>query len=718
MEDHQESAAPTPAPRRSVPAEWPADAALLPLEREVVQKAASGEPVDLLDGSPTDPLAMEAWGPERTIRAALLRRLLVDPTSAVHSRGIRLRGVRISGALDLEAATLRCPLRLFACYLDAPEPVHLNYADVPLLELRRCRFAGLEGERLVVSKKLDLSGARISGPVRLSDAEVSGLLSCSGAEFLGDTNGYALMADGLTVHGRVFLRNTVVTAGALRFVDAVISGQLDCSGASLSGLDPDGYVLYADGLTVGGGVFLRDGFAAAGAIRLPGAKIGGQFHCRGGQLLGSDASGYALLLNRARIGSDLWLDQGFIAEGAVRLHGAVIAGHCNCQAAQLQGRDADGNALVADGVSVGGDLVASTFQGTALLARGAIRLPGGAIAGQCICRGALLLGRDAAGNALTADGLRVGSDLFLDRGFTATGAVSLRAARVGGSCSIEDAQLGDDVALHADGLEINDELRWAPRSPVVGRVYLDRASAGRLVDWWDPWRGGEHPSTHWPSQGRLSLTGFTYDGFGGKHLATVDQRLDWIRCGHATRDNGQAATFAAQPYEQLIRVYRQAGLEADARKVAIAKRNDLRRYGGLTRWARTGNWILDKTIKHGYRPLRAAALLAAVYVVTLVVLWAAQHQPNMIVPAKDVGSIASKPTAEVCVEGYPCFYPAGYAFDAVVPLINLRQAENWRINGSADWGWALVAGAWLAAGLGWAFSTLTVVGYTGLVRKD
>src|SRR3712207_9343494 len=81
-------------------------------------------------------------------------------------------------------------------------------------------------------------------------------------------------------------------------------------------------------------------------------------------------------------------------------------------------------------------------------------------------------------------------------------------------------------------------------------------------------------------------------------------------------------------------------------------------------------------------------------------LWAAQHRPGLIVPAKDVRAIDPAPTAERCVDGYPCFYPAGYAVDAVIPLVNLRQVENWRLNGSADWGWAFIAGTWVATEIG------------------
>ena len=90
----------------------------------------------------------------------------------------------------------------------------------------------------------------------------------------------------------------------------------------------------------------------------------------------------------------------------------------------------------------------------------------------------------------------------------------------------------------------------------------------------------------------------------------------------------------------------------------------------------------------------------------------------MIVPAKDTKTITPAPTALHCSPAYPCFYPAGYAIDVVVPIVNLGQAEHWRPDGHAAWGSAYLGVEWVATGFGWAFTTLAVAGYTGLVRKD
>ena len=92
--------------------------------------------------------------------------------------------------------------------------------------------------------------------------------------------------------------------------------------------------------------------------------------------------------------------------------------------------------------------------------------------------------------------------------------------------------------------------------------------------------------------------------------ASVEQRLGWIRSQY---EGDKPAAFAAQPYEQLADMYRQAGQDTEAREVAIARRRDLRKYGNLNWYRRFGNWFLDKTIRYGYQTWRAAVGLAAVF---------------------------------------------------------------------------------------------------------
>ena len=62
-------------------------------------------------------------------------------------------------------------------------------------------------------------------------------------------------------------------------------------------------------------------------------------------------------------------------------------------------------------------------------------------------------------------------------------------------------------------------------------------------------------------------------------------------------------------------MYYQAGQDDQARKVAIARRADQRKYANINPYRWFGNWFLDWTIKYGYQTWRAAAGLVVVFAV-------------------------------------------------------------------------------------------------------
>ena len=511
-----------------------------------------------------------------------------------------MRGVRISGHLNLKAEALRCPLSLDCCYFDGDEPVCVDNASASRLILTRCQLPGLSGEMLAV-KEFDLSDSTLTGPLQLSSAYVSGRLSCRNAHLTGtDSENNALFADWMKVGGGVFLDEGFTAAGAVRLPGADITGPLVCSGAQLSGTDRELNALHAVGIKVSGGVYLESRFTTAGAVRLLGADITGQLSFRDAQLTGTDRDGNALVADGLKVAGGVFLTGEFIAAGAVRLPGADITGPLVCSGAQLSGTDREPNALHADWMKVGGGV----FLDEGFTAAGAVRLPGADITGPLSCHGAQLTGTDRDGNALHADWMKVGGGVFLDKGFSAAGTISLVAAHTGASVYLIPAALAGEkeVALNAARAQIGDTLRWEPAVQVLGQVNLEGAIVGQLEDVWS----SERPNGYWPTCGRLRLNGFAYSRFGGEKLANPKDRLAWIRSQY----QGASAVFATQPYEQLASVYRQSGSDIQARNVAIARRADLRTYGNLNLYRKAGNWLLDKTIKYGYQSWRAGLGLA------------------------------------------------------------------------------------------------------------
>jgi hypothetical protein len=297
--------------------------------------------------------------------------------------------------------------------------------------------------------------------------------------------------------------------------------------------------------------------------------------------------------------------------------------------------------------------------------------------------------------------------VYLDGAFKARGALQFNGSLIGGSLYLKPREIYGDKALLAAGMQVRHEFVWGPENQVAGLVNLERAATQRLVDDWS------RPNAYWP--GLIRLADFKYEGFGGAQ-GTWEQRREWIKHSHNTPAPLVPARFASQPYEQLARVYREAGQDTDAREISIARRRDLRQCGELNNFRRFFNWLQDWTIKYGYETWRAVVMLIVVYVLALLGTLVAQHYDAVVVPVKEVKGVPL-PRANKCRQTYPCFYPAGYALDLVVPIINVRQAENWRLNGAVSWGWVYVGGAWIFTGLGYALTTLIVVGYTGLVRK-
>lgn len=634
---------------------------------------------------------------------------------------IRLLGVRIDGSLDLTGA-------------------QIESATGPALDLGDSIIGGslflisdTAGRRPVIRGRVDMGSARISGQLLIRNAtlEESSTSPVDSGYSRSRLRGSALSAPRLSVGAETTLE------GTCRIIGGVDLAMSDMSSLSIHG----GCSLQADGRTAldlthaefRSGVTIEQGVEVRGTLRLAGTHIRGDLALQGVRLraperaaltspstgiigppdsTGTGASshdmGYTLVADGVKVAGNVLLNDGFASTGALRLRSADIAGSLICSGALLEGRDQDGYALIADELTVGSALLNEGFSSA-----GAVRLPGANIARNLVCSGAHLTGQDNQGVALRAGGIKVAS-IYLNDGFTATGTIWLVLAIIRGSADPAPDKPADGVTgLDASHAQIAGTLNWIPTAPVEGVVSLQGAAAGELVDDW----GSGRNNGFWPTGGQLRLDGFTYGRLGGAEPATVRQRLAWIRSQYQPKVSKMAAPFATQPYEQLASVYRQAGQDTEARRVAIARRSDLREYGNLSPLRRAGNWLLDKSIKYGYQTWRAVAGLVLLYLIVLALSVLAQHH-GLIAPVGNVAGLHPVPVATRCTSNYPCFYPAGYAIDTVIPIINVHQATYWGPNGDTPWGWIWIAGTWIATGLGWALATLLVAGYTGLARQQ
>ncbi|RSS64012.1 oxidoreductase [Streptomyces sp. WAC07061] len=454
--------------------------------------------------------------------------------------------------------------------------------------------------------------------------------------------------------------------GRLKLRGAQITGLLDLSGAAVTPYVEiracrfDGEVQVSETRF---GTLRLDNCAVP---RLEGARL----HTEGDLHLARCRVARGIRLTDAQIGTDLLLSHSVVH------------------------RDHRGRAVAADGLAVAQDLQADMLE-----THGEVSLRGAKVGASMSLRGARLSNSDGR-RALNAPTLTVERTLYLtsiglssptadperpyDWGRTPTTGGPVQRFECRGGLRLDDGRFGDSAdfygarfELHADQ-EVSlrrvqtPELRFVGEAPERGRVVVSGAKVVKLVD----------RSTSWPGRDRVSMEGFVYEVLAPRGHFPLSRRLEWL----------EAATpeYSPEPYERLAAVLRAGGEDAGAREVLVAKQRCRR--ATLPPAARAWGYLQDWTVVYGYRPGRAALWMA--------VLWAAgtllflRHEP-----------------APIKADEHPQWDAALYALDLLLPVIDLGQQGQWKLEGGWQWGSAALVL------LGWILATTVAAGASRLLRR-
>ncbi len=634
--------------------------------------------------------------PRYTIRAELIRELVLGRSGdRLDPLGVRLHGARITGTLDLTHVPAVVGLELRGCYFE--RAVLLTGARLPWLTLSASHLSALDGDGLrvegdvLLSEGFTATGRGDEGAVRLLGAHISGQLNLNGARLTNET-GPAFIGDGLHVYGDVFGGGFVATGhgelSAVRLPGAHIKGQLNLNRAELA--NQAGPALIGDGLQVDGGLVLAEGFTATGhcergAVRLPGAHIGGQLNLDHAQLINN--AGPALIGDHIQVNGGVFLDRftatGHGEDGTVRLPDAHISGQLNLDGAELT--NYTGPALIGDHLQVDSDMFAEGLTATGHSTDSAVRLSDARISGQLNLNGAKLTNQ--AGRALIGDHLQVGSDMFAED-FTATGHSTDGAVR------LPDAQISGQ-------LNLNGAMLTNPAGPVLD---LEDAEAKHLflpAQVICP-HGSAKRSTCATPERRIALSGLVYTS-----LHTVGWH-EWLHLiTHHTRD------YRPQPYQQLAAVLKATGRESTARDVLIAQQQDLHDRGELGgRLVKGAHQLWGVLAGYGYRSGRVAVALLVALLVAAGLGVAAGHT------SLGPGRYVTAQTSETDNPNSPCslFEQIGVGIDRSLPLASTGVANRCDFDTSSSLGEAFTAAAWILQALVWALAFLVVAGYLRLRR--
>ena len=658
---------------------------------------------------PTIPDHDDKWKNEhRTLSAIFLNTILLHEPfrNNIPYRGVRISAAYIQGEFDLIDAVLERPLMLDKSIFSSK--VDLRRLVTPtLVNFDGSRFDGeLNMDSASIGGSLYMRNSKGSEDVVLRGAEIDRQLAMKGSTFKGE-----LDMNGISVGGSLFMHdgaqfNTVDLRGAnigrqLAMADSTFKGELDMNGIS-----------------VGGSLFMHDG-AQFNTVDLIGAKIGRQLTMNGsafkGELIMNGISvGDSLHMQDGTQFNTVDLSFAII-DRQLAMADSTFKGKLNMNAISVGGslymRDgAQFNTVVLRGAKIQVQLAmnGSTFKdeldmngisvgGSLHMRDGAqfntVDLIGAKIGGQ------LTMNDSSFDDQLMMNGISVGRSLLM-RNATYSNNVDLRRAKIGVRLeligSIFDGELDMDSTLIGSSLIISNTefknmtnltfLSVGSNLEIQGGVLrrldltgtriertLKLSGTGKSNLKWKNIECEDNTSqspkmtlrnakvdvledtdNFWPNH--FELEGFTYNHLARSGL--YGQKTSLQRDSDSFKRWLEAdKTYSPQPYTQLARVLRTAGLEDMAEEIQYASRDRMLSESSLSLFKFLFLWALKLFIGFGIGEKNFFALLWMAGLVALGTL--------ILINSKERDRPSTLLDSRV-----DCFI---YSLDMIIPLIHLRE---------------------------------------------
>lgn len=190
--------------------------------------------VDFQATGPNDDLVGAAsWGADRTIRAEVMASLLLGAGESLpgHFPAVHLRGARIAGLLDVAGAAVSCALVGEFCCFDTP--LAFTETTTRSVRLADSRLAGLDGTRMRVEGVFDFCRTEVETVLRIDRAAIDADLLLQDAVVGAAGSEDAIAARGLVVEGELDA-SKMTSRGPVRLTDARISGSVLLANATIS----------------------------------------------------------------------------------------------------------------------------------------------------------------------------------------------------------------------------------------------------------------------------------------------------------------------------------------------------------------------------------------------------------------------------------------------------------------------------------------------------
>jgi hypothetical protein len=360
-----------------------------------------------------------------------------------------------------------------------------------------------------------------------------------------------------------------------------------------------------------------------------------------------------------------------------------------------------------------------------------VQFLGACIGGDILCSG----GRfdNLNDTALSIDRAEIDGNVFLRRGFHATGEVRIVGARIGGALECRGGKFENPqaVALNCQSATVTRGLSWCEVALINGVLDLTAFKVSSLIDDGESWA---------KASCGVKLDGFHYERFAGTASNDSSMRIAWLKRqypDHLTEN------FRPQPWEQCAKVLREMGHLDDARTILIEKENLARaagRHGAP--WSLRRPWDVQRamhrfygwSIGYGYRPGPLVRATLVVYLISCILFWLAASpslQPG--VGARLIQPTLAAANQPICADGERCapaapgydtFFAPAHALEVMMPITNLRRPPEWKLRLQDEQGsWLpgsrfMLGWTWFLTLYGWVAGVLLILWLGKLIKKD
>lgn len=662
----------------------------------------------------------------------------------VAAPGVRIRGARIQGVLDLtdcqgEGGQGLPGLALENCVLEggsSNEPgIDLSRARLTALSLNGSRFSYLRAINCAVDGDVMAQYVRPIGAWRAQTFPIDdpAWRERPLGEALTPTEGD--WTDGRLASGAPWPA-TAEEHCRLDFEGLRAGGAFDITHGRLRSPDKSWYALDLSRATIDGPVYLSD-LVAEGGVSLNTARINGQVEASQARFVAGHDD--ALSAENVVVAHDMLLREGFLAHGNIWLLGAHVGGNLTIVGASVDG--GQGRAISADRLVVDGTIqLGRNFRGVGCARFLAARIGGNLeIAINCVidC---------VEEEAINLENAAIGCDMLVRENVQLGSTLRLMGASVVGDLELRDLTIETSrrFAIVARALSVDSRLTVADNR-LDGEVILVDAACGTLADEMSGYAGAR----------RLHLDGFHY----GRVEVTDGcwrERVRWLAWQFAPMDAEETAKppkrlprptslddYHPQPYLQLAKALSTQGHDSDARRI-LSLRRDIERAVAARNHVKPFLWLFAVLFDYGLSAGRALATLAVWLIAGAILVAVANARGAMVVDVQSVAAVGQAAKVAAAPAPVPCgdqINPPIYAVDLFIPLIDLRQEAKCEVGAApgsrlwpglevavpkTPWVWRNVLAEvelwrWAKAlyGLcGWMLTSLAILTFSGVLRRQ